>query len=96
MFDNPLNILYIVLAVVILLLGILLAIAVVYFIMILRDVSKASYLARDTIEKVNEFIYKPLKMANTVLEHIKPVLENLHERGEEALKQKKRGRPRKK
>lgn len=95
MFDNPLNLLYIVLAVVILLLGILFAIATVYLILILRDVSKASYLARDTLEKVNEFIYKPLHMANSVLEHIKPILENLQERGEQELK-KRRVRPKKK
>ncbi len=95
MIDDPLNLLYIVLAVVILLVGILLAIAIVYLIMILRDMSKASYLARDTIEKINEFIYKPLQMGTMILEHIKPVLENLKERGEEELK-KKRGRPKKK
>ncbi len=89
MIDDPLNLLYIVLAVVILLVGILLAIAIVYLIMILRDMSKASYLARDTIEKINEFIYKPLQMGTMILEHIKPVLENLKERGEEELKKKR-------
>jgi len=82
MFDNPLNLLYIVLAVVILLVGILLAIALIYLIMILRDASKATFLARDTMEKVNEFIYKPIMMASSVLEHIKPIIENLQEKGE--------------
>lgn len=90
MFDNPLNILYIVLAVVILLIGILLAIALVYFIMILRDASKASFFIRDTAEKVNEFMYKPLMMASTIIENIKPILENLQERGEGMLKKKKK------
>ena len=88
MFDNPLNLLYIVLATVILLLGILLAIALVYMIMILRDASKASFFVRDTAEKVNEFMYKPLMMATTIVENIKPILENLQSKGEDILKKK--------
>jgi len=90
MFENPLNLLYIVLAAVILLLGILIAIALVYLIMILRDASKASFFVRDTAEKVNEFMYKPLMMATTIVENIKPILENLQEKGEGMLKKKKK------
>lgn len=90
MFENPLNLLYIVLAAVILLLGILLAIAIVYLIMILRDASKASFFIRDSAEKVNEFLYKPLMMATTIVENIKPILENLQEKGEGILKKKKK------
>lgn len=90
MFDNPLNLLYIVLAAVILLIGILLAIALVYLIMILRDASKASYYARDTLEKVNEFIYKPITIASSILENIKPIIENLQSRGEDMMKKKKK------
>ena len=89
MFDNPLNLLYIVLATIILLIGILLAIALVYLIMILRDASKASFFVRDTAEKVNEFMYKPLMMATTIVENLKPILENLQEKGEGILKKKK-------
>ena len=90
MFENTLNLLYIVLAAVILLLGILIAIALVYLIMILRDASKASFFVRDTAEKVNEFMYKPLMMATTIVENIKPILENLQEKGEGMLKKKKK------
>lgn len=90
MFDNPLNLLYIVLAAIILLIGILLAIALVYLIMILRDVSKASFFVRDTAEKVNEFMYKPLMMATTIVENLKPIIENLQEKGEGILKKKKK------
>jgi uncharacterized protein YoxC len=90
MFDNPLNLLYIVLATIILLIGILLAIALVYLIMILRDASKASFFVRDTAEKVNEFMYKPLMMATTIVENLKPILENLQEKGEGILKKKKK------
>ncbi len=90
MFENPLNLLYIVLAAIILLIGILLAIAIVYLIMILRDASKASYYVRDTAEKVNEFVYKPLMMATTIVENLKPILETLQEKGEGILKKKKK------
>lgn len=90
MFDNPLNLLFIVLAAIILLVGILLAIALVYVIMILRDASKASFFVRDTAEKMNEFMYKPLMMATTIIENIKPILETLQEKGEGILKKKKK------
>lgn len=101
MFDSPLNILYMVLAVVVLLCGILFAIALIYFIFILRDVSKATFLARDTMEKVNDFIYKPLSVLNSVMEKVGPLVEKMQERGEEIMEEKmkkarkKRGRPKK-
>ena len=99
MFDTSLDLLYVALAVIILLVGILLAIAIVYLIMILRDVSKASYFVRDTAKQVNEFVYKPLAMAHGVMEKIAPIIEKLQERGEEMAEtamKKKRGRPKKK
>jgi hypothetical protein len=99
MFDTSLDILYIALAVIILLVGILLAIAIVYLIMILRDVSKASYFVRDTAKQVNEFVYKPLSMAHGVIEKLAPIIENLQRRGEEMAEnaiKKRKGRPKKK
>ena len=101
MFNTSLDILYIVLAVIILLVGILLAIAIIYLIFILRDASKATYYVRDTAKKVNEFVYKPLMMAHSVLEKISPIIENLQRWGEEVVEKaasgkKRRGRPRKK
>ncbi len=101
MFNTSLDILYIVLAAVILLVGILLAIAIIYLIFILRDVSKTSHYVRDTVKKVNDFVYRPLVMANSVMDKVAPILESLAHRGEELAeaavkKTKKRGRPRKK
>ena len=97
MFDNPQNLFYIVTTAVILLVGILLAIALVYLIMILRDTSKASYFARETMETVNEFMYKPIMLTSSVLEHIGPIIEGIKQKGEEmASGRKKRGRPKKK
>ena len=103
MITTSLDILYIVLAAVILLVGILLAIAILYLIFILRDASKATYFIKDTAEKVNEFVYKPLMIAHSVIDKIAPILESMRERGEDAVenavkkaKSKKRGRPKKK
>jgi hypothetical protein len=82
MINTSLDILYIVLAAVILLVGILLAIAILYLIFILRDASKATYFIKDTAQKVNDFVYKPLLIAHSVMDKILPILESLKERGE--------------
>jgi len=82
MINTSLDILYVVLAAVILLVGILLAIAILYLIFILRDASKATYFIKDTAQKVNDFVYKPLLIAHSVMDKILPILESLKERGE--------------
>lgn len=83
MFNSSLDILFIVLAAVILLVGILLAIAIVYLIFILRDASKATYFIRDTAKQINDFVYKPIVLVNSVLEKLAPLLETLKNRGED-------------
>lgn len=85
MFNSSLDILYIVLAAIILLVGILTAIAIIYLIFILRDVSKASYFVRDTAEKVNEFVYRPISLLNSIIEKLSPIIQNMQERGEEIM-----------
>lgn len=101
MFNTSLDVLYIVLAAIILLVGILLAIALIYLIFVLRDVSKTSHSIRDTVKKVNDFVYRPLVMANAVMDKVAPILESLAHKGEKmaedaANKMKKRGRSKKK
>jgi cell shape-determining protein MreC len=101
MITTSLDILYVVLAAVILLVGILLAVAILYLIFILRDASKASSYIKDTAQKVNEFVYKPLLIAHSIVDKIMPIIESLKERGEEVAenvtkKKSKRGRPKKK
>ena len=56
---------------------------------------------RDTVKKVNDFVYRPLVMANAVMDKVAPILESIAHKGEEmaeaaAKKAKKRGRSRKK
>lgn len=102
MITTSLDVLYVVLAAVILLVGILLAVAILYLVFILRDASKASYYIKDTAQKVNEFVYKPLLIAHSIVDKVMPIIESLKERGEEVAenaakkKTKKRGRPKKK
>jgi sensor histidine kinase YesM len=102
MFTSSLDFLYFSLAVFIILIGILLAVAIVYLIFILRDVSKTTYFLRDTMKQVNDFLYTPLMVANSVIEKIGPIIEAAQKRGMEILesqeksKSKKRGRPKKK
>lgn len=102
MFTSSLDFLYFSLAVFIILIGILLAVAIVYLIFILRDVSKTTYFLRDTMKQVNDFLYTPLMVANSVIEKIGPILEAAQKRGMEIIesqeksKSKKRGRPKKK
>lgn len=102
MITTSLDILYVVLAAVILLVGILLAVAILYLIFILRDASKATYFIKDTAEKVNEFVYKPLMMAHSIMDKLGPILESIKERGEGMAEKaankraKKKGRPKKK
>lgn len=102
MITTSVDILYVVLATVILLVGILIAIAILYLIFILRDASKATYYIKDTAQKLNDFVYKPLLIAHSVMDKIGPILESLKERGEDMAEKatkkkiKKRERPKKK
>ena len=83
MINSSLDILFLVLAAIILLVGVLLAIAIVYLIMILRDASKATYFIRDTAKQINDFVYKPIVLVNSILEKLGPVIEMLKTRGED-------------
>jgi len=83
MINSSLDILFLVLAAIILLVGILIAIAIVYLIMILRDASKASYFIRDTAKQINDFVYKPIVLVNSLLEKLGPLLELVKNKGED-------------
>ncbi|MBA4336814.1 hypothetical protein C0416_03510 [bacterium] len=96
MINTSLDILYIVLAAVILLVGILLAIAILYLIFILRDASKATYFIKDTAQKVNDFVYKPLLIAHSVMDKILPIIDSLREKGEEMADKAKKKKSRRK
>ena len=76
LFDSPQETLYTVLIISIVILTIFLAVALLYLILVLRDSSKILDKVRDTTEKVNDFVVKPVKLATTLIDHLKPILES--------------------
>lgn len=89
MFTDSQTTLYIVLTIAIALLTIFLCVTLIYLIFILRDASKVIEKVRDTVDKVNTFILKPVSLATSVVEHIRPLIEAALERRMEHNKRRK-------
>lgn len=90
MFTDSQTTLYIVLTISIALLTVFICVTLIYLILILRDASKTIEQIRDTADKVNSFVIKPVSLISSVVDHIKPLLENALERRMEQNR-KKRG-----
>ena len=90
MFGTTLDILYFVLSIGIALFAIFGSVALFYLIFILRDLSKASHEVKDLAEKLNEFVYQPIKIALAIADKVKPIIESMHEKVEEEVKKKKK------
>jgi len=83
MFTDSQTTLYIVLTIAIALLTIFLCVTLIYLILILRDVNKMLEKVRDTVERVNTFILKPVSLASSIVDHVRPLIETaLERRGE--------------
>lgn len=80
---------YIVLTVAIALLTVFLSVTLIYVILILRDVNKVVEKVRDTVDRINTFILKPVSLASSIVDHIRPLIEAALERREEAHHKKK-------
>lgn len=72
---TPLDLLYITLAIAVALVTIFLCITLVYLILILRDTNKAISAAKDTAEKINSYVMKPINALRSVGQHIGPIME---------------------
>ncbi|MEK7524137.1 MAG: hypothetical protein AAB588_03845 [Patescibacteria group bacterium] len=90
MLADPQSTLYIVLAVAVALLTIFLCVTLIYLILILRDVNKMLEKIRETVERVNTFILKPVSLASSIVDHVRPLIESALERREEAHHRKKK------
>lgn len=55
--------------------SIFISILLVYAIFILRDVNKASESVRESAERINALIIKPIKMAHELIKYTKPVVD---------------------
>ncbi|MBI2453772.1 hypothetical protein HYV58_01180 [Candidatus Peregrinibacteria bacterium] len=75
MFSDSQSTLYIVLTVAVSLLTIFLSVTLIYLILILRDVSKMLEKVRETVERINAFIIKPVSLAASIVDHIRPLIE---------------------
>lgn len=64
MFDTPLNSLYTVLSISIMVLTVFLLIGLHYLVIILRDVSKVTETAKKTAWKVDKWVIEPTKVIN--------------------------------
>lgn len=77
---DSLDLLYIVLAIGIALMSIFLSILLVYSIFILRDINKATTAIKDSAERVQTMILKPLQMTHELLKYAKPVVDVVERR----------------
>ena len=71
---------FVILAVAIALLSIFFSITLVYAILILRDINKATDAMRDSAERIHGMIIKPIKMTHEILKYAKPVVEVVEDR----------------
>ncbi len=84
MFTDSQNTLYIVLAIAVALLTVFLCVALIYTILILRDTNKMMEKVRDTVDRVNNFVVKPVMLVSSVVDHVRPLIEAALERRVEA------------
>lgn len=77
---DPLAFLYIALGVGFLLLVIFTCVTLIYFMQILRDVNKITDSARDTAERVNDYVLQPLAFISQVVEHVKPMIDAVQQK----------------
>lgn len=97
---SALDILYIVLSIGVALMTIFFSVVLIYAILILRDVNKATDAVKDSAERVNKMIVAPLKMTSEIMKFARPVVdvaskkvyEHMNREEEEKPKVKKKGK----
>ena len=94
---DALDLLYIILAIAIALVAIFGSILLLYAIFILRDINKASSAVKESAERVNNLIVRPLQMTRDLVKMARPAIEvaerKFHERRE---RQEEEAKPMKK
>ncbi|MDP4008111.1 MAG: hypothetical protein Q8P68_02875 [Candidatus Peregrinibacteria bacterium] len=82
------SMLYIVLIAAIIILTVLLAFVLIYVLFILRDVNKITETTKDTAEKINTFVLKPVMLTRELVKHAKPIIEAIEDRMASSAKKK--------
>ena len=90
MYNSPLEVLYLVLSIGIVLLVIFLVLALYHLIAILSNVKKVTAKAKDTVELVNHYLWQPIKIAMMIIEKGKHYASQQCEKAEKASKKKKK------
>lgn len=78
MYDTPLEVLYLVLSIGVILLVAFLILALFHLIGILRNVKKVTVKARDTVDLVNHYLWQPIKIMLMVIEKVKKAANKRH------------------
>ncbi len=86
---TPVDLLYITIAIAVALLAIFGCITLIYLILILRDANKVVASAKDTAEKVNTYVMKPINAARSLSKHIGPIIKIVEEKIEERMTEEK-------
>ncbi|MBP9718323.1 hypothetical protein KBD59_03435 [Candidatus Gracilibacteria bacterium] len=68
--------LYLVLSISVAILTIVLSVAIIYLIFILRDSSKVVERVRETVDRVNNMIIKPVTLVGSIVDHVRPLIES--------------------
>ena len=90
MFSDSQTTLYIVLSISVALLTIFLCVTLIYLIFILRDASKVIERVRETVDRVNTFIMKPVSLAASIVDQIRPLIEGVLTRAVHSTEREKR------
>ena len=77
---ESLDILYLTLAVAVSLLTIFLSVTLIYLMFILRDITKVADSVKETVDKVNTYIAKPILLTKSVIEFVGPFIRGFEEK----------------
>lgn len=83
---------YLVLTICIAVLTIVISVAIVYLILILRDTSKVLERVRYTVDRINDFILKPVSLVGSIVDHMRPLIEGAISRMGSHHEQRKAGK----
>jgi len=86
------SLLYIVLIASVIILTVLLSFVLIYLLFILRDVNKITETTKDTAEKINTFVLKPVMLTRELVKHARPIIEAVESRMNRHTKDSKKGR----
>lgn len=80
MITTSLDVLYISIAIAVFLLGVFLSVAILYVVLILRDVVKITDKVKNMTEVVNGYVMTPVAFLHSVKSVVQPMLQKIHDK----------------